>query len=42
MKGRGTIFDPAIADAFREIEVEMWKISLTYSDTVDSSEGARP
>jgi adenylate cyclase len=42
MKGRGTIFDPAIADAFREIEMEMWKISLTYSDTVDSSEGARP
>lgn len=42
MKGRGTIFDPAIADAFREIEVEMWRISLSYSDTVDSSEGARP
>lgn len=42
MKGRGTIFDPAIADAFREIEVEMWKISLSYSDTVDSLEGARP
>lgn len=42
MKGRGTWFDPAIADAFRDIEEEMWKISLTYSDTMDSSEGARP
>jgi adenylate cyclase len=42
MKGRGTWFDPAIADAFRDIEEEMWKISLTHSDTSDSSEGARP
>jgi adenylate cyclase len=42
MKGRGTWFDPAIADAFKDIEEEMWRISLTHSDTADSSEGARP
>jgi adenylate cyclase len=42
MKGRGTAFDPDLADAFLAVEEELWKISLTHSDTIDSSEGARP
>ena len=42
MKGRGTAFDPVLADAFLAVEEELWKISLTHSDTIDSSEGARP
>ena len=42
MKGRGTAFDPELADAFLAVEEELWKASLTHSDTVDSLEGARP
>ena len=42
MKGRGTAFDPDLADAFLAVEEELWKISLAHSDTIDSSEGARP
>lgn len=42
MKGRGTAFDPVLADAFLEVEEDLWKISLNHSDTIDSSEGARP
>jgi len=42
MKGKGTSFEPALADAFLEVEEELWKISLTYSDTADMLEGMRP
>ena len=42
MKGRGTAFEPDLADAFLEVEEELWKISLTYSDTADMLEGMRP
>jgi adenylate cyclase len=42
MKGRGTAFDPDLADAFLAVEEELWKVSLAHSDTVDSLEGARP
>jgi len=42
MKGKGTAFDPDLADAFLEVEEEWWKISLTYSDTTDPLEGLRP
>lgn len=42
MKGRGTVFDPDLADAFLAVEEELWKVSLAHSDTIDSSEGARP
>lgn len=41
MKGKGTAFDPDLADAFLEVEEEWWKISLTYSDTTDPLEGLR-
>ena len=42
MKGRGTAFDPELADAFLAVEEELWEVSLAHSDTIDSSEGARP
>jgi adenylate cyclase len=42
MKGRGTAFDPDLADAFLEVEEEMWKISLTYGDTTDALEVIYP
>ena len=32
MKGRGSWFDPAIADAFREVEGEMWRISQKHQE----------
>jgi len=38
MKGRGSWFDPAIADAFREVDEEMLRISQKYREGIESSE----
>lgn len=38
MKGRGSWFDPAIADAFREVDEEMLRISQKHREGIESSE----
>ncbi len=38
MKGRGSWFDPVIADAFKDINEEMWRISLDYRERSEISE----
>ena len=38
MKGSGSWFDPVIADAFKEIDEEMWRISQEHREGMDNSE----
>ena len=38
MKGRGSWFDPAIAEAFREVDEEMLRISQKHREGIENSE----
>ena len=42
MKGRGSWFDPAVAEAFKEAEEEMWRISQKYQRDNDNLEYILP